>query len=336
VEKAATIFTLVAAGAREIVPEDDGIADWRRGASAYSLIGPSDGISRIRETLPTFANSSEPVLIESEHGNGRHLIATMIHRLGLRTEGPLIFENLSLLPETLHEKELFGPKGNGSGGLVGHAGGGTLFLDGIEHLSSSAQRRLHSHLAGNEGGGGEGPSARIVASTDRNLSELVRRGRFRSDLQRRLSKLTLFIPPLRDRKEDIPLLTAHFLDRLPVGSGSNGSGTVQAKKETVQSLQEYSWPGNVRELEKELEQAAAYGHSTIRLRDFSAPIRHAARPPKATMKSIREAVGILETEMISQTLSDTNWNKSQAARILGLSRLGLQKKIDRYGLDRRR
>jgi DNA-binding NtrC family response regulator len=335
-EKAGTVLSIVGSAHRELVPEDAGVAEWRRGESSYSFVGSSPKIARIRETLPTFANSSEPVLIESEPGNGRHLVASLLHRLGPRTGEPLIFENLSLLPESLHEKEIFGRQSDGSQGLAGLAAGGTLFLDGLEHLSPPAQRKLFAFLKDggtDSGGNGQAARARIVATTDRSLGELVRKGRFRSDLQRKFSRLTLFLPPLRERKDDIPLLVQHFLPRL----ADNGTAHPPAlEKDTLQALREYSWPGNVRELREELERAGALGEPAITLDDFSPPVQHAARPPRATVKNIREAVGSLETEMISRTLSDTNWNKSQAARILGLSRLGLQKKIDRYGLDRRR
>lgn len=336
VEKSGVLLSVAGAETGSLEAEEGWIAPWREREWGYSLVGSSPGIKRIQEALPTFANSREPVLIESEPGNGRHLVATTIHRLGPWSEGPLIFESLVRLPEALHEMELFGPKGSGTGGLLGHAEGGTLFLDGVEHLSPAAQRALLAFI----GNGKAAPRrkeisqrARIVASTDRNLSELVRRGRFRSDLQRRFSKLSIFIPPLRERKEDIPELVQHFLRRF---SGPSDEKLLQVERETLEFLQEYSWPGNIGELEKELRQAAAYGHPIIRLSDFSPPVQHAARPPRESMRSLREAVGSLETEMISQTLSDTNWNKSQAARILGLSRLGLQKKIDRYSLDRRR
>jgi DNA-binding NtrC family response regulator len=299
-----------------------------RGTKA-KLVGVSEGIAKIRDAIPTFAESREPLLMESEQGNGRHLIAALLHRLRSGREGAFVCENLSVLPIPLQEQELFGPKGDGRGGLVRKASGGTLFLTAVEHLTPASQRQLHEHLAT----GDVNETARIIVSTDRNLAELVRKGRFRSDLHRRLSRLTLFIPPLRERKEDIPLLVEHILGSLPA---ENGRSRPSLGVETLEALQKYSWPGNVRELQSELLRAASYGRKELDLRDFSPSVQHAARPPQASMTNIREAVGRLETEIISRTLGETKWNKSQAARILGLSRLGLQKKIDRYGLDRRR
>ena len=304
-----------------------------RGSSA-SLVGVSEGVAKIRDALPTFAESREPLLIESEQGNGRHLIAALLHRLRSGSEGPFVCESLLVLPAPLQEQELFGAKGSKSGGLVENARGGTLFLSAVEHLTPASQRRLFDSLSNDDATerGGE-RAARIIVSTDRSLSDLVRKGRFRSDLHRRLSRLTLFIPPLRERKEDIPLLVEHFVKSL---SGGNGGALPSVGTETLEALQKYSWPENVRELQSELQRAAAYGKQELDLRDFSPSVQHAARPLQASMTNIREAVGRLETEIISRTLGETKWNKSQAARILGLSRLGLQKKIDRYGLDRRR
>jgi DNA-binding NtrC family response regulator len=304
-----------------------------RGSDA-SLVGISEGVAKIRDALPTFAESGEPLLIESEQGNGRHLIAALLHRMHSGTEGPFVCENLAVLPAPLQEQELFGARGSASGGLIENARGGTLFLNAVEHLTPASQRRLFDFLSNDAAAESSGkPGARIIASTDRILTDLVRKGRFRSDLHRQLSRLTLFIPPLRERKEDIPLLVEHFLRSF---SGGNGRALPAVGSETLEALQKYSWPDNVRELQRELQRAASYGKKEMDLRDFSPSVQHAARPPQASMTNIREAVGRLETEIISRTLGETKWNKSQAARILGLSRLGLQKKIDRYGLDRRR
>jgi DNA-binding NtrC family response regulator len=337
-ENAAVIYPLLkdAQGEDEVSAPTASVLG-ERGNEA-SLVGVSEGVAKIRDSLSTFAGSREPLLIESEQGNGRHLIAGLLHQLRPGLEGAFVCENLAVLPEALQEHELFGSKGDGGSGLIGHAAGGTLFLNAVENLTPSVQRLLLSHLSspGGEdakaGGNGKAP-ARIIVSTDRSLGDLVRKGRFRSDLHRRISRLTLFIPPLRERKDDIPLLVEHLLRRL---ARRNGHEPLSMSRETLLSLQEYSWPGNVRELQSELQRAAACGRQELDLGDFSPPVQHAARPPRATMTNIREAVGRLETEIISRTLAETKWNKSQAARILGLSRLGLQKKIDRYGLDRRR
>jgi transcriptional regulator with GAF, ATPase, and Fis domain len=335
-EQTASLFPMICGG-QEAVSPGQGEEDIWQSEAARALIGSSESVQKIRETLPTFANSDEAVLIESEEGNGRHLVASLIHRLATGRTGPFIIENLALLPEIMQERELFGHKGSSSPGLVERAGGGTLFLNGIERLTALSQKNLLQIVAGGRSGrrsaADSGGGVKIIAATSRSVSDLIRKGRFRADLHRRLSRMTLFLPPLRERREDIPLLADHFLQRINSGSGAPPRSF---EKGTLQALQAYSWPGNIRELEAEVTRAAAFGGEMISLEDFSPPIQHASRPPKASVTNLREAVGSLEIDMISQTLSETNWNKSQAARILGLSRLGLQKKIDRYGLDRRR
>jgi DNA-binding NtrC family response regulator len=311
---------------------------WKSKSGDLSLAGVSQGIEKIRRTLATYANSGEPLLIESEQGNGRRLTAAIIHRLGPRCDRPFVCETISVLPDGFQETELFGPEGYGNGGLVEHAAGGTLFLEDIEQLSASAQRRLMNFLPESSGARfasteGARANVRIIATSSKNLETLARKGRFLADLHRRLRHFTVFIPPLRERREDVPVLIDHFL-RHDVGGNGKGSRTVE--RESLSLLQKYSWPGNARELKNELLSATLNGSQEIGLEDFSPHIQNAARPPQASLSNIKEAVGNLETTMISRTLSETNWNKSQAARILGLSRLGLQKKIDRYELDRRR
>lgn len=336
-EQTASLFPMMCNDTARQAAEMAGEDIWRSEAGR-ALVGSSAAILKIRETLPTYANSDEAVLIESEEGNGRHLVASLIHRLAHDKKGPFIVENLALLPEIMQDKELFGHKSSRSPGLVERAAGGTLFLNGIDRLTAQSQKNLLQLVTGTRGGARKGAPAsgagvKIIAATSRSLGELIRKGRFRADLHRKLSRMTLFLPPLRERREDVPLLADFFLKRV---NGLNGERERQFEKGTIQSLQAYSWPGNIRELEAEIGRASAFGGETISLEDFSPPIQHASHPPRASVTNLKEAVGSLETDMISQTLSETNWNKSQAARILGLSRLGLQKKIDRYGLDRRR
>jgi DNA-binding NtrC family response regulator len=310
---------------------------WKSKGGDLSLAGVSEGIEKIRKALTTYANSGEPLLMESEQGNGRRLTATIVHRLGPRCDRPFVCENISVLPDGFQEAELFGPEGQGSGSLIGQAAGGTLFLEDIEKLSPSAQRRMMNFLpepgAGFSSTEGAKADVRIIATSSKNLEALARKSRFLIDLHRRLRHFTIFIPPLRERREDVPVLIDHFLRH---GTGGNGKGPRTVERETLSLLQKYPWPGNVRELKNELLTAALGGSQEIGFENFSPHIQNAARPPQASLSNIKEAVGKLETTMISRTLSETNWNKSQAARILGLSRLGLQKKIDRYGLDRRR
>jgi two-component system response regulator HupR/HoxA len=175
--------------------------------------------------------------------------------------------------------------------------------------------------------------ARIVASSDIDLGEAARRGRFNRDLADRLTAFTLTIPPLRERPEDIPLIAAHLVSRRAAALGATAP---TLPPETLDALRMQNWTGNLRELDEELARAGC-GRMVIQPEDFAALVGQAERSPAvAPGASLRQAVGELEVGLISQTLAGTNWNKSRAARALGLSRLGLQKKIDRYGIDRRR
>jgi two-component system response regulator HupR/HoxA len=161
----------------------------------------------------------------------------------------------------------------------------------------------------------------------------VRRGRFRRELAEQLTSLRIAIPPLRQRPEDIPLIAEHLVRRRAAAAGA-AAPVLDA--EALDALKRHGWTGNVRELDEELARAGA-GRSLIRAEDLPESVAGARRRPEgATGSSLRQAVSELEVGLISQALDDTNWNKSRAARNLGLSRLGLQKKIDRYGIDRRR
>lgn len=308
---------------------------WREELGAPSIVGVSQAISAVREALPTLANSREPLYLDAEPGCGRHLIASTIHRLGPRRGRPFLAEHLSVLPDTLQESELFGQDEHP--GLLETAAGGTLFLSGVERLSAVCQRRLFDLLtpggaARSQKRKGPSPDVRIIAAADVNLDEAVRKGRFRSDLSRRLGTVTLDVPPLRERPEDIPPLVEHLLRRR---AAALRTAPPTVDPEALAALKKYQWPGNVRELGEVLA-AAASGRAVIRLEDLNGQIARAAWSSKPLHTDLRQAVGEVEMELIARTLGDTNWNKSQAARILGLSRLGLQKKIDRYDLDRRR
>jgi DNA-binding NtrC family response regulator len=326
-----TIGRTAQAPAREAFRE----SVWLQERGTPSLVGVSPAITALRSSLDNLANSREPLFLDTESGNGRHLIANVIHRMGPRRDGPFFTEDVALLPESRQEAELFG---NGDRpGLLEEARGGTLFLAGVEHLTDGCQKRLCDYLSGGRprrapNATGRAPETRVIAAAAANLDEAVRKRRFRSDLLRALSALTLSLPPLRERAEDIPILVEHLLHRRAAAHGAL-PGAVEP--EVLEVLKKYPWPGNVRELDEVLARAASY-REVIRVEDLGGGILPMARPAKALQADLRHAVGDLESELIARTLVDTDWNKSKAARILGLSRLGLQKKIDRYDLDRRR
>jgi len=304
---------------------------WRDLLGSPTIVGVSSPAHALRAALPAAANSREPLFIAGEPGSGRGSFAAAVHRAGPRAAGPFIAENLAAIPETLRETGIFGS--GETPGLLDAAAGGTLYLAAIEHLSPRSQERLLGYLAADAVDAGEQPRARIVASADIDLEEAASGSRFRRDLAERLTALVLTVPPLRERPEDIPLIAAHLLSR---HAAAHGATPPTIAPEALAALKMHHWAGNVRQLDDELAQAAS-GRTVIRLDDLPASVSRAGRTPgDARTASLRQVVGELEVELISQTLADANWNKSRAARILGLSRLGLQKKIDRYGIDRRR
>jgi two-component system response regulator HupR/HoxA len=303
---------------------------WRDLLCSPTIVGVSSPAHALRAALPAAANSREPLFIAGEPGSGRGSFAVAVHRAGPRAAGPFVAENLAAIPEALRETGIFGS--GDTTGLLAAAAGGTLYLAAIEHLPSRSQERLLSYLA-TDAVSGDQPRARIVASANIDLEEAASGSRFRRDLADRLTGLVLTVPPLRERPEDIPLIAAHLLRRHAAACGATPPTIAP---EALAALKMHHWAGNVRQLDEELAQAGS-GRTVIRLDDLPPSVSRAGRTPgDARAASLRQVVGELEVELISQTLADANWNKSRAARILGLSRLGLQKKIDRYGIDRRR
>ncbi|HEY5998337.1 MAG TPA: sigma 54-interacting transcriptional regulator [bacterium] len=321
VDVLAGLFRAASLGVTEEVREEA----WRDLLGSPTIVGMSPASRSLREALPTAANSAEPLFVDGEPGSGRRMLAAAVHRLGPRAGRPFVAESLAALPESLQEPEIFGA--GGTGGLVAEAAGGTLYLGEIERLNARCQELLLSLLAQGQG------APRVIASADADLEEAVRRGRFRNDLAARLRARTIAVQPLRERPEDIPLLAEHLARRRAAAAGAIAPALTP---ETLETLKRCPWTGNVRELDEELARAAA-GRSVIRPEDIAGLRARAGRAPAgAAGAPLRRAVGDLEVTLIEQALSETNWNKSRAARTLGLSRLGLQKKIDRYGIDRRR
>lgn len=324
----AALVAALARGAVEAGAEVRREEAWIDLAGAPAFVGSSPAIRAVREALPNAANSSEPLFLEGEPGSGRALFAVSAHRLGPRREGPFIRENVAALPAALHESELFG-SGEGDAGLVGEARGGTLYLAGADRLVPAAQARLLA-LLGRTPEQAPAPETRIVVS----VSGAKGRGKGLSTaLRARLETLRVAIPPLRERPGDIPLIVEHLLSRR---SAVLGTPPVTVTPEALDALNRHPWTGNVRELDEEIARAAA-GRSRIGLEDLSPAVARSARGAGAAAAvDLRHAVGELEREMIESALGETGWNKSRAAAQLGLSRLGLQKKIDRYRIDRRR
>ncbi len=317
-------------------------ADGSTGPSRYpGMVGISAAMQKVFSLMDRIAASEAPVLIVGRSGTGKELVAKAIHACGPRKAAVFAAENCAALTETLLESELFGhEKGSFTGafetkkGLFELADGGTLFLDEVSDMSHGLQSKLLRVLQEGEirrvgGKASIRVDARIISATNRELEDMVKAGSFREDLYYRLNVLKIEVPPLKDRKEDIPLLARHFLNRV-----AKPGEKLELSGGALDLLAAYDWPGNVRELENEILRAAALGGKVIGADDLSPRLKeaHSDQPPEAGL-DMGERVKALEIEMIRDALARAGGNKSKAAQILGISRFGLQKKMDRYGMS---
>ncbi len=297
-------------------------------------------VVRLAETV---APTDSTVLITGESGTGKEILARYIHQLSERADGPFVSINCGALPETLLESELFGHvKGSFTGavrdkqGLLAAACGGTLFLDEVGEMSPSLQVKLLRAIQEREivpvgATDPEGIDVRIVAATNRDLEQEMRRGSFRSDLYYRLNVISLHMPPLRDRKDDIPLLADHFLARL--AEAREGEPPTLAS-ETLTALRAYDWPGNVRELENALERALVVAKGSVI--DLTALPGRISEPGAAPLVGeeapANPTLEVIERAYIAWVLRTEGGNKARAAEILGIDPSTLYRKINRYGL----
>jgi transcriptional regulator with PAS, ATPase and Fis domain len=309
--------------------------------SPRRIIGRSRPLQDLLAEVDRIADTPVSVLITGETGTGKELIARALHYNSVRGEGPFIALNCTAIPETLLESELFGiEKGVATGidrraGRIEQAHGGTLFLDEIGDMPLTSQAKILRVLEDREvvrlGARKPVPvDIRIVTATNRNLKEEAARGRFREDLYYRINVVHLHIPPLRERREDIPLLLRSFLD---LSVRKMGREPMEFGPAAMECLKRYPWPGNVRELENEVDRIVALAASrTVRPEDLSRAVREGggpeARPAAASTDGSRES----EKDLIERILSETRGNRSEAARSLGISREGLRKKMIRHGI----
>ncbi|MBL8861784.1 MAG: sigma 54-interacting transcriptional regulator [Planctomycetes bacterium] len=321
-----------------------------RGRYDYTaLVGASDAMRRVFQQLDRIVESELPVLISGESGTGKELIARAIHFNGPRRDKPFVSENCAALPDTLLESELFGhSRGAFTGahrakrGLFETASGGTLFLDEIGDMSAEMQKKLLRVLQEGElrpVGSDQRVQVdvRLVAASHRDLEALVRAGEFREDLYYRIHVLHVPLPPLRERREDIPLLAEHLLARAAREAGKTAPFL---QHEVVAALVGHDWPGNVRELENEMRRLVVLAQGEVRLEHVSPSVldRRGLRPATPggahdAAVDIRSAVADLERRSIEAALVAAGGNKSRAAAELGISRFALQRKLDKYGLD---
>ena len=310
-----------------------------------NIIGQSEAMAEVFDTVRQVAPARTTVLILGESGTGKELIAKAIHGLSPRAKGPLVTVHCAALPATLLESELFGhERGAFTGaherrmGRFEQANGGTLFLDEIGEIDATVQikllrflgERTFERLGSNKTLSSD---VRLITATNKDLAGRVRAGAFREDLFFRLNVVPIHLPPLRERREDVPLLTAAFVREFAV---ENGKAVKEVGGETMELLMKYPWPGNVRELRAVLEGAVVLSRGArLMPRDLPPHVRAGegalltASPIAAAPATMMEA----EKDLIVRTLKETHGNRSEAARRMGMARRTLHRKLHEYQLE---
>jgi DNA-binding NtrC family response regulator len=303
------------------------------------LIGTSPQMERVRELIARMATTDSPVLIEGESGTGKDLVAAAIHRLSVRGKGPFIPVNCGAVPPELLESEFFGHvRGAFSGAVADHLGlfrsanGGTLFLDEVAELPPPLQVKLLRVLEEKEirpvGSAKSHPvDVRIVAATNRSLEQAIKDGTLRQDLFYRLDVVRIVMPPLRERKSDVPALVAYFLRQLNQRFGREVHGLAP---DATAALLAYHFPGNVRELENLLERAYALGvREQVALADL--PALSPGGPVALALPTELPSLAQAERDLILRALRLHDNDKERAARALGISRRTLYRRLKTYG-----
>ncbi len=319
---------------------------WRR--DFPEILGRSRRLGEILEVIRRAASQDVTVLIQGESGVGKELVARAIHRLSHRRNGPFVGENCAAFPETLIEAELFGnEKGAYTGadraraGLLERASGGTLFLDEIGELPATMQSKLLRVLQEREvrrvGGDRSIPTDfRLLTATHRDLEEDVRAGRFRQDLFFRVQVVTVRVPPLRERRDDIPVLVRQFIKIL---AKRRGISPPEVDGAALTVLCNYEWPGNVRELQNELERAMTLSPELISPESLSTRF-HRPFLQYSLTRRVREELGtnldglekMLLGGVIRDVLEEAGGNKTHAARLLGIAKASLYRRLTKYGI----
>jgi two-component system response regulator HupR/HoxA len=312
------------------------------------IIGKSPAMREMYRLLDKVSNTDSTILVTGENGTGKELVARAIHFNSARKGKPFMAQNCSAFNDNLLDSELFGHSRGAFTGAVGTkkglfevADGGTFFLDEIGDMSPALQVKLLRILQ-------EGTfipvgatqtkqvNVRVIAATHRDLKAMVEQGLFREDLYYRINVITLALPPLRDRREDIPVLVDHFIKKHARNGHQPGLSSA-----CLERLMDYHWPGNVRELENEIERLLVLkGEDDEIGEEFLSPriryeIYHDGSGPSQA-PSLPQAIERLERTMILDHLKQARWNKTKAAKSLGISRRNLIRKVQAYGLDRRR
>ena len=306
----------------------------------FNIVGESIPTKALRKQIAIVAPANSRVLIYGESGTGKELVSRNIHFMSNRATAPFIEVNCAAIPEELIESELFGhTKGSFTGaseakkGKFELADGGTLFLDEVGDMTLKTQAKVLRALEDQSfqpigAPAGVRVDVRVLTATNKNLQKEIAAGRFREDLFYRLNVIPFFVPPLRERREDIPALARYFMR---IFSAEHGRGPKEFSSEALDMLVDYSWPGNVRELRNEIERLVIMVQAgIIQPKDLSLPQNghgtHAS--------TLHEARAQYEREFIVSKLRENNWNISQTARLLGLERSYLYRKMKTYGIEK--
>jgi DNA-binding NtrC family response regulator len=316
-----------------------------------NIVGSSPALRCVLDVVEKVADTDSTVLITGESGTGKELIACALHYNSRRADRMFVTVNCGAIPEELLESELFGHVRGAFTNAVSHregrfsiANGGTVFLDEIGDMSPNLQVKLLRVLQDQtfEPVGSSKTikvDVRVLAATNQDLEQAIREKRFREDLYYRLNVIPIEIPPLRERREDIPLLVQHFLEATNREKSRAGASTIS--QEALERIYEYEWPGNVRELENLIERLVILrGEGEVEVDDLPpsfrqgpATLRPGAPRIPATGLPFNEVVDRFEADLILQALEQTHWNKNRAAQLLGLNRTTLIEKIKKKRLS---
>jgi two-component system response regulator AtoC len=312
---------------------------WEERYNFAGIVGKSEPMRQIFEVIGTLAQADCTVLLRGESGTGKELVARAIHYSSQRAGNPFVPVNCAAIPESLLESELFGyDKGAFTGattrklGKFELASGGTIFLDEIADMSLAMQAKMLRVIQERtfERLGGTRPikvDTRIIAATNKVLEELMRKEAFREDLYYRLNVVSIYLPALRERKKDIPLLVSHFLRKY---NGVDDKNARRISSQALKLLMDYDWPGNVRELENVIERAVVLGEGDMFLPgDLSLKVEEKPLISGVTSSSIDVSLAEAEKRLIKDTLKLAHWNQTKAAKTLGIHRNTLRRKIRR-------
>lgn len=333
------VRSVISRFAEKPAPDDEALDEV---VTPGDIVGASDAIREVVRIAHQVADSDANILILGETGSGKEVIAREIHRASERSRGPLVAVNCSAIPEGLLESELFGHEKGAFTGAVRQkrgrfelADGGTIFLDEIGDMSPALQAKLlrfiQDHAVQRVGGTADiHVDVRVLAATNKDLEAEVARGGFREDLYFRLNVVTIVVPPLRERKDDVPLLTEHFLLTHAPAAGKPKKMSPTA----MRLVMRYDWPGNVRELENAVHRAIVLSRGeTIFPEHLPARVQAEGAAANGDDANAGRTMREIERDAIVKMLRETDGNRTQAAQILGISRRTLQNKIKEFGLD---